>query len=188
MGEPHVHGWAAIVTTLTADPALSPDKTKFATTYMASVSSPEALLQSVYWNQFKKTFQKYWVKWQCSVNSKTQTIMHFIIKAMVSRKAKEKVAQTPAGGGERARTPVDATTCRASRRQKGTAVADFPVTIEFSAGGQQRRTAVADLLDATKEVAHRKPVSVVRTLWRLCWRQAHRAALPCGLFETGAVR
>ena len=98
MGEPHVYGWAAIVTTLTADQALSPEDKQIATAYMASVSSPEALLQSVYWNQFKKTFQRDWVRWQCSVDSKTQTIMHFIIKAMVSRKAKEKFAQAPAGG------------------------------------------------------------------------------------------
>ena len=70
---------------------------QIATAYMASVSSPEALLQSVYWNQFKKTFQRDLVRWQCSVDSKTQTIMHFIIKAMVSRGTKEKFGEAPAG-------------------------------------------------------------------------------------------
>ena len=44
----------------------------------------------------KKTFQKDWIKWQCSVDSQTQPILCLIIKAMKSRGAKEKFGQAPA--------------------------------------------------------------------------------------------
>ena len=67
-GEPHVYGWAAMMTALTTDPALSSEDKQKVTAYTSSANSPETLLQSIYWTQFKKTFQKDWVKWQCSVD------------------------------------------------------------------------------------------------------------------------
>ena len=100
-GEPHVHGWAAIVTALTKDPALSVEDKQTATAYVSSVNSPEVLLPSVYWSHFKKTFQEDWTKWQCSVGPQTQPVLHLLIKAMKSRGAKEKCGQAPAGGNVR---------------------------------------------------------------------------------------
>ena len=81
-GEPHVYGWAAMTTAMTKDQALSAEDKQTATAYMSSVTSPETLLQSVYWSQFKKTFQKNWIKWQCSVDSQTQPILGILIKDM----------------------------------------------------------------------------------------------------------
>ena len=82
---------------------ISEDKQKVVT-YTSSANSPETLLQSIYWSQFKKTFQKDWIKWQCSVDSQTQPILCLIIKAMKSRGAKEKFGQAPAGGNVRERS------------------------------------------------------------------------------------
>ena len=106
-GEPHVYGWAAIMTALTTDPALSSEDKQKVAGYTSSANSPETLLQSVHWSQFKNTFQKDWVKWQCSVDSQAQPILCLIIKAMKARGAKEKFGKAPAGG-QRARTPTDA--------------------------------------------------------------------------------
>ena len=100
-GEPHVYGWAVMTTAMTKDPALSVEDRQTAMEYMSSVNSPETLLQSIYWSQFKKTFQKDWIKWQCSVGSQTQPILCLIIKAMKSRGAKEKFGQAPEGGNVR---------------------------------------------------------------------------------------
>ena len=68
-------------------------------------SSAEHPLEPV--QKKKKTFQKDWVKWQCSVDSQTQPILCLINKAMKARGAKEKFGQAPAGE-QRARTPTDA--------------------------------------------------------------------------------
>ena len=59
-------------------------------------SLAEHLLEPV-----QNTFQKDWVKWQCSVESQTQPILCLIIKAMKSRGAKEKFGQAPAQGNVR---------------------------------------------------------------------------------------
>ena len=59
-------------------------------------SSAEHLLEPV-----QKTFQKDWVKWQCSVDHQTQPILCLIIKAMKARGAKELFGQAPAGGNVR---------------------------------------------------------------------------------------
>ena len=177
MGEPHVYGWAAIVTTLTADRALSPEDKVCDSVHgqreVTRGSSAERLLEPVQKNISEILGQV--AVFRGHQDADDHALHH----------QSHGVEKSQGEGWNSSRCSA---TCRASRRQKGTAVADFTVAIEFSAGGQQRRTAVADILDATKEVAHRKLVSVVRTLWRLCWGQAHRAALPCGLFETGAVR
>ena len=53
-GEPHVHEWAA----MTTDPALSAEDKQKVVTYTFSANSPETLLQSIYWNQFKKHFRR----------------------------------------------------------------------------------------------------------------------------------
>ena len=95
-GEPHVYGWAAIMTALTTDPALSSEDKQKVAAYTSSANSPETLLQSIYWSQFKKTFQKDWVKWQCSVDPQTQPLLCLIIKAMKARGAKEKFGQSGA--------------------------------------------------------------------------------------------
>ena len=92
---------AAMMTAMTTDPALSAEDKQKVVTYTSSANSPEALLQSIYWSQFKKTFQKDWIKWQCSVDSQTQPILCLIIKAMKSGGAKEKFGQAPAGGNVR---------------------------------------------------------------------------------------
>ena len=79
------------MTASTTDPALSSkDKQKVAA-YTSSANSPETLLQSVYWSQFKKTFQK----------DQTQPILCLIIKATNARGAKEKFGQAPAWGNVR---------------------------------------------------------------------------------------
>ena len=67
-GDPHAHGWAAMMTAMTTDPALSAADKQKVVTYTSSANSLETLLQSI------KTFQKDWVKWQCSVDSQTQPI------------------------------------------------------------------------------------------------------------------
>ena len=100
-GEPHVYGWAAMMTALTTDPALSSEDKQKMAAYTSSANSPEALLQTIYWSQFKKTFQKDWVKWQCSVHTLTQPILCLIIKFMKARRAKEKFGQAPAGNNVR---------------------------------------------------------------------------------------
>ena len=46
-GAPHVYGWAAIMTALTTNTALSQEDMQTATAYTASVSSPEILPHSV---------------------------------------------------------------------------------------------------------------------------------------------
>ena len=90
-GEPHVYGWAAIMTASTTDPALSSkDKQKVAA-YTSSANSPETFLLSVCWSQFKKTFQK----------DQTQPILCLIIEATNARGAKEKFGQAPAWGNVR---------------------------------------------------------------------------------------
>ena len=96
--EPHVHGWAAMMTALTTDTALSAEDKQKVVAYTSSANSPETLLQSVYLEPVQKTFQKDWVKWQCSVDPQTQPILCLIIKAMRARSAKEKFGQAPAGG------------------------------------------------------------------------------------------
>ena len=63
-GEPHVHGWASMMTALITDPALSSEDKQKVAAYTSSANSPETLLQSICWSHFKKTFQKDWVKWQ----------------------------------------------------------------------------------------------------------------------------
>ena len=100
-GAPHVYGWAATMMALTTDPALSSEDKQKVTAYTSSADSPETLLQSIYWSQLKRTFQKDWVKWQCSVDPQTQPILCLIIKAMKARCAKEKFGHTPAGGNVR---------------------------------------------------------------------------------------
>ena len=100
-GEPHVYGWAAMVTALATDTALSAEDKQKVAAYTSSAYSPETLLQSIYWSQFKKTFQKDWIKWQCSVDPQTQAILCLIIKAMKARGAKEKFGQAPAGSNVR---------------------------------------------------------------------------------------
>ena len=82
--EPHVHGWAAMIT-LTTDTARSAEDKQKVVAYTSSANSPETLLQSIYWSQFKKT----------------QPILCLIIKAMKSRGAKKKFGQAPAGGNVR---------------------------------------------------------------------------------------
>ena len=100
-GEPHVHGWAAMMTALTTDTALSSEDEQKVAAYTSSANSPETLLQSIYWSQLKKTFQEDWVKWQCSADPQTQPILCLIIKALKARSAKEKFGQAPAGGNVR---------------------------------------------------------------------------------------
>ena len=53
-GEPHVYGWAAMMTALTTDTALSAEDKQKVAAYTSSANSPETLLQCIYWSQFKK--------------------------------------------------------------------------------------------------------------------------------------
>ena len=53
-GEPHVYGWAAMTTAMTTDPALLAEDKKKLVAHTSSANSPETLLQSIYWSQFKK--------------------------------------------------------------------------------------------------------------------------------------
>ena len=101
MGEPHVYGVPVMMTALTTDPALSSEDKQKVAANTSSANSPETLLQSINWSQFKKTFQKDGVKWQCSVDPQTQPILCLIIKAMKARGAKEKFGNSPAGGNVR---------------------------------------------------------------------------------------
>ena len=97
-GEPHVYGWTAMLTAMTTDPALSAEDKQKVVTYTSSATSPETFLQSIYWSQCQKnSVQKDWIKSQCSVDS----ILCLIIKAMNSRRAKEKFGQAPAGDNVR---------------------------------------------------------------------------------------
>ena len=91
------------MTAMTTDPALLAEDKQKVVTYTSSANSPETLLQNIYWCHFKKkkTFQKDWVKWQCSADPQTQPILCLIIKAMKSRGAKEKFGHAPAGGNVR---------------------------------------------------------------------------------------
>ena len=98
-GEPHVYGWAAMMTGLTTDTALSAEDKQKVVAYTSSANSPETLLAEHLLGPVQKKFQKDWVKWQCSVHSQTQPILCLIIKAM--RGAREKFGQSPAGGNVR---------------------------------------------------------------------------------------
>ena len=53
-GEPHVYGWAAMMTALTTDMALSAEDKQKVAAYTSSANSPETLVQGIYWSQFKK--------------------------------------------------------------------------------------------------------------------------------------
>ena len=57
-GEPPVHGWAAMMTALTTDPALSSEDKQKVAAHTSSANSPQTLLQSIYWSQFKKHFRR----------------------------------------------------------------------------------------------------------------------------------
>ena len=57
-GEPHVYGWAAMMTAMTTDPALSAEDKQKVVTYTSTANSPETLLQSIYWSLFKKHFRR----------------------------------------------------------------------------------------------------------------------------------
>ena len=57
-GEPHVYGWAAMMTAMTTDPALSAEDKQKVVTCTSSANSPETILQSIYWSQFKKHFRR----------------------------------------------------------------------------------------------------------------------------------
>ena len=86
---------------LDTDPALSSeDKQKSGGIHVQREFTGDSPTD-VYWSEFKKTFQKDWVKWQCSVDSQTQPILCLIIKATDARGAKEKFGQAPAGGNVR---------------------------------------------------------------------------------------
>ena len=87
-----------MMTDLTTDTALSAEDKQKVAAYTSSANPPETLLHSISWSQFKKTFQKDWVKWHCSVDPKTQSILCLIIKVMNARGVKEKFDQAPAGG------------------------------------------------------------------------------------------
>ena len=98
-GEPHAYGWAATMTAWTTDTALSAeDKQKSGGIHVQRELTGDSPARASIWSQFKKTFLKDWVKWQCSVDSQTQPILCVIIKAMKARGAKEKFGQAPAGG------------------------------------------------------------------------------------------
>ena len=53
--EPHVYGWAVMMTALTTNAALSAEDKQKVAAYTSSASSPETLLQSIYWSRFKKS-------------------------------------------------------------------------------------------------------------------------------------
>ena len=99
-GEPHVHGWAAMMTAMTTDPALSAEDKQKVVTYTSSANSPETLLQNIYWSQFKKNMSE-GLGQVAVVFSGLQPILCLIIKPMKSRGAKEKFGQAPAGGNVR---------------------------------------------------------------------------------------
>ena len=99
-GEPHVYGWAAMMTALTTDPALSSEDKQKAAAYTSSANSLETLLQHLL-EPVQKKNQKDWVKWQCSVDPQTQPILCLIINAVKARGAIEKFGQAPAGDNMR---------------------------------------------------------------------------------------
>ena len=57
-GEPHVHGWAAMMKASTTDTALSSEDKQKVAAYTSSANSLETLLQSIYWSQFKKNISE----------------------------------------------------------------------------------------------------------------------------------
>ena len=57
-GEPHVYGRPSMMTAMTTDPALSAEDKQKVVAYTSSANSPETLLQSIYWSQFKKKFRR----------------------------------------------------------------------------------------------------------------------------------
>ena len=73
--------------------------------HTSSANSPETLLQSVYWSS-KKTFQKNWVKRQCSMNSQTQPIL-----ASSSKPLKRGVPKRSSGKLQRVATCANSNRC-----------------------------------------------------------------------------
>ena len=158
-GEPHVYGWAAMMTALTTDTALSAEDKQKVAAYTSSANSPETLLQGIYWSQFKKKISEGLTGSSGSVpwTPQTQPILCLIIKAMKARGAKEKFGQAPAGGNVRElQQMLDDLQRKLDRKKRRTAIADFLAatkdakycTDEYRR--QRRRTAAIDLLDATK--------------------------------------
>ena len=135
-GEPHVYGWAAMMTALTTDPALSSEDKQKVAAYTSSANSPETLLQTIYGAS-------------CGPPDSAHLVRHH--QSHESEGAKEKFG---------ANSNKYSTIFYASwRKERRTATADFLATTNDAkyctdeCRRQQRRTAVVDLLDATKVIS-----------------------------------
>ena len=156
-GEPHVYGWAAMMTAMTTDPALSAEDKQKVVTYTSSANSPETLLQSIYWSQFKKNISE--GLGQVAVFSGLPDSAHLVPHHQSHEIEGSQREVRPSSSGEAtfANFNICSTICNASWRERRTAIADLLDTTEdakYCTVGyrRQRRTEAAHLLDETEVI------------------------------------